>query len=609
MKSRKTPMIAMLSALSLLTGTLVASASDTTGTFTFGKDDFQFINSAAAFGSQYTLTSEDALTMKEQFSNTEMRRVDAFLEHIGTWSGSCYGMAAVSHLSCYDLVPYGDYRVWDLITKQGPAESLYDFTIPGSLYAAPTDEIRSLINYYMLSQFTDNIRQHVAQQSFLTDWERIEQLMALSGQGIPATLVFWGHWFTPESQLTGHGINAVGNVEYGSFTVPALPDETFDARIQIHDNNVQPGRQQMEYHDSEGNYLYTDILYRDDQWIYVNTAEQWWYMPTVRVDSRDGASMFTIADIDLINSAGLLPGTEAYVRTEDFLAILSTDAFESDHELCHITYENGAWEAGAKVTEGIREGAPFLGASVTDSKWQYTLTDAESGYLLRMEGEEPCDLAMEYEHCMFIADAAAASEAVFHPEGYLALDGTDSAYTLEMVWNDGHYAGSWYDFTVSGTADAVSLQCTDDGYLLTSDNLGGISAFAEGDGTRSVLTFSTDAESVLLYEGEGQKLTAAIDTDGDGSYETVIAEAGTRGDVNEDGSVDAVDGAELLVAAAAVGSGAESGLTPAQEHAADVNADGAFDATDAAALLEYAAYAGSGGDLPLEGWLLEEGGL
>lgn len=66
------------------------------------------------------------------------------------------------------------------------------------------------------------------------------------------------------------------------------------------------------------------------------------------------------------------------------------------------------------------------------------------------------------------------------------------------------------------------------------------------------------------------------------------------GDVDEDGDVDAADAANILVAAAAVGAGGESGLTEQQQKNADVNGNGGFDSTDAAYVLQYAAAAGAG---------------
>lgn len=67
------------------------------------------------------------------------------------------------------------------------------------------------------------------------------------------------------------------------------------------------------------------------------------------------------------------------------------------------------------------------------------------------------------------------------------------------------------------------------------------------------------------------------------------------GDLNADKNVDASDAAQILLAAARMGTGSESGLTEAQLAAADVNADGAADASDASLVLLYAAYTGSGG--------------
>ncbi len=83
------------------------------------------------------------------------------------------------------------------------------------------------------------------------------------------------------------------------------------------------------------------------------------------------------------------------------------------------------------------------------------------------------------------------------------------------------------------------------------------------------------------------------------TYETTYA----LGDVNLDAAVDASDAAEILIAAAAAGSGASSGLNNGQKSAADADSDKAYNATDAALILEYAAYAGSGGVLSFEAYL------
>ncbi len=78
------------------------------------------------------------------------------------------------------------------------------------------------------------------------------------------------------------------------------------------------------------------------------------------------------------------------------------------------------------------------------------------------------------------------------------------------------------------------------------------------------------------------------------------------GNLNADNAVDASDAAMLLTAAAAAGTGADSGLSAAQLDAADLNKDGAFDAKDAALILQYAAYAGAGGDMTIDEYLKQE---
>lgn len=73
-----------------------------------------------------------------------------------------------------------------------------------------------------------------------------------------------------------------------------------------------------------------------------------------------------------------------------------------------------------------------------------------------------------------------------------------------------------------------------------------------------------------------------------------LANPNFLGDVNLDGEVNALDASEVLVAAALVGSGDESGLTEAQQKLADVNFDETFNASDAAGILQFAAAKGSG---------------
>ena len=66
------------------------------------------------------------------------------------------------------------------------------------------------------------------------------------------------------------------------------------------------------------------------------------------------------------------------------------------------------------------------------------------------------------------------------------------------------------------------------------------------------------------------------------------------GDVNGDGIVNAQDATMILIAAAKIGTGSETGLTAEQEIAADVNGNDIINANDATVILQYAAAVGTG---------------
>ena len=66
------------------------------------------------------------------------------------------------------------------------------------------------------------------------------------------------------------------------------------------------------------------------------------------------------------------------------------------------------------------------------------------------------------------------------------------------------------------------------------------------------------------------------------------------GDVNGDGTINAADASELLIAAADIGAGNTARLTAELLGVGDVNSDGAINAADATAILQYSAAVGAG---------------
>ena len=103
------------------------------------------------------------------------------------------------------------------------------------------------------------------------------------------------------------------------------------------------------------------------------------------------------------------------------------------------------------------------------------------------------------------------------------------------------------------------------------------------------------SDGKLLLRGKGEMY----------DYGTAIPISDCRyPDITGDGRVSAADASLILAAAANIGSGHKSGLTPEQEQLADVNRDGKINAIDASLVLSFAADLGVGKySSSQEGWI------
>lgn len=207
---------------------------------------------------------------------------------------------------------------------------------------------------------------------------------------------------------------------------------------------------------------------------------------------------------------------------------------------------------------------------------------------------------IDYGDSLMIADASEGSAVEFYPDYRISVTGSNMDYSVKIVMDNGlSEASDWHTLTVSGSrTDKVRLEKTDSGFVLTSPSLKDVTVSFESDKDQAEVSFSTDRGNVLFYETEEHTIAAAVDADNDNTYETVIAQSETSeselGDVTGDGVINAKDAAEVLIAAAKIGTGKESGLTAEKETAADVNGDGTINAKDANIILRYAAAVGTG---------------
>ena len=112
--------------------------------------------------------------------------------------------------------------------------------------------------------------------------------------------------------------------------------------------------------------------------------------------------------------------------------------------------------------------------------------------------------------------------------------------------------------------------------------------------TETTSTTSTTETTSTTSTTETTSTTSTTETTSTTSTTEPIKETLPVGDLNQDHNIDAEDAAKILLAAANMGAGKSSGLSPELEQAADVNHDRDINAEDAAVILVYAAGTGSG---------------
>ncbi len=302
----------------------------------------------------------------------------------------------------------------------------------------------------------------------------------------------------------------------------------------------------------------------------------------------------------------LLPKSSKYEGDSLYIVRLECSNVECGYTLQKIDYTDGIWTVRSEGNEDIKLFPGSIDIGPPRDIFTYLVPASESGYVLTFDNLQNFETMINYEQGGMIATASSASQIVFHHSGYTEIIGEENEYSVKIVYNDPYRYGTWNFFDIAGCADTVSIRMTDNGYILKSDNMRNVSVNGNyrtnfmNEVITHNLKFSSLADTVLLFEvGEGE-VAAAIDQDKDGIFDTTIARSDALGDVNSDGHINAVDAAEILVAAATAGSGTESGLTLLQEFAADVDAGGSFNATDAALLLCYAAEVGTGSQLTLK---------
>ena len=531
------------------TSTTTTTKSD--GSIEWGVDNWNFLNSRTYFPHKNYYMKQSYLdVLRKNLTNTEWYYVQDWMS--SSWGGSCYGMSSLTLLSNAGYLTYSDW------TKG--AQCLNDLETP-----AQNEDIESLINYYQQLQIKNAIQQQYRTVPYRGNQTNIEDIISHLEKGAPVLLGF------QKSGWGGHAIVAY-DVGYGSWTWNGV---TYQGKIDILDPNCS-----MEY---------------DERYcIYFNTSSYNWAIPAYNGMTSASGAVFNYVgnDLSVINSGGYISGS-ANNNTESFIARMEASEIAENHSVQKVQRNGNSFNNMNAGPDDIVPDTFYVAGGESDGVFGYVLKDSESGYSVSQSNPVPMKLRMDYEECVLEAYSAAGSGITFDKSGYASVKGESASYEIQMVFNEGNYVTDWYAIEISGAnADEIIFEQTEYGYVLVGNNLQDVNVSAWNDEHDADVTFSSEYTQVLIHEIDEDTIGISADTDGDGTYETIIAESEedntVTGDVNGDGTVNISDATLVLTLYASDAAGIViDGVTEEQRLAADINGDGSVTISDATAILTY----------------------
>ncbi len=433
--------------------------------FTWGQDNWNFRNNQAAFvkaadGDRKHYRQQISETylkkLKQNTTNVEWEAVKELLD--SRWEGACYGMAVTTLLHKDGLLAAEAYNQ--------KAQSLHDLKKPVSSF-----KISSLITYYQLLQVKDGIQQQYAKVPYRSNQVNLSAVRKrIRTRG--ACLVGY------EYSGVSHMVLAVGH-KTGSWKKCG---SVYDCCIVTNDPNSADARD-------------------PDTYIYYNSKTFDWVIPYMEFDWERGAKhrpviSYVGADLTEVNDGGC-----AIQDPENAAARLDARNLSAQAQ---VSKAGSAEQGFGQLQSGQNEILPrtrraFAGQA--EGVPGFDLMDGKSAYRVRQPAAGQVELQLRYPEQLLRVEAEGCREAVFSPDGYIAVEGKKKAYRLRMTSNeDGPLR--WCTITVEGCAEKVSLQRTENGYLLQASNLRDLTIRAENKEEAVSRKVSLTGTSALIFETE-----------------------------------------------------------------------------------------------------------
>lgn len=249
----------------------------------------------------------------------------------------------------------------------------------------PSNDVKSLINYYFSLQLTDIVQQRIAQNFYNeNEKQKIEYLISCLKDGSPTLLCYHGYF--DRLNWSGHAVVAY-DVEYGTYVKGG---KAYNGKIITYDNN--------------------SIVYNDDYCLYFNTSDGSWTIPSYQLSTNNGSVLGLITDdLDLINYHGYINGT-SNINYEDYIAILQSAAITGDYNIIKASYSNGIWANATTSDDDIKMFSSMIDDE-NNGNLKFALKDSNASYILNRTKLDQLDLSLSYENSLLKVKASSGSTA------------------------------------------------------------------------------------------------------------------------------------------------------------------------------------------------------
>lgn len=523
--------------------------------FDFTKDTWKFTNSSNYFSKGHYMTDDYMNSYFPTLPNITAQKYKKWKEE--KWAGSCYGLSTIAILTKMGLLDVTAFPA----SNGSNAEYLHEVATPDE---DKTGEVYSLITAYHLSQFTPTVEEiNKESASYNTNrqlHQLVDDLLEVQNGGMPVNLCCT--WFTKDifsgevseyveqdghidneneaEGITGHSIVA--------YDVEFLEDDPIKIKDTVTGKNVSYSIKVHIYDCAVSvdvpTYMYITSDY--EHWTFGNIAgfndnskikERCYNIQDVRENETKsfsdrevnpyyrGEGQLMILDdmsvLDYRNWSDFKSNREAVLCANNKTKLLikrnnSTYKFVLDklidgvydaNEMITTFFSNAAEDADGIAKANINYVLPSLTGEYTVSDPDGKATDVE--------------YTLTYANSMVSVDASAAKEVTFNVDS-VEVQADNSDYEVSLTFNEGYYSMPWYTVTASGdSANTVSMEQTEDGIILNSDNMENVSVSANNLNDEVGLVFTAEVDSVLITN-HNNDLEVYSDADNNGTYETLV---------------------------------------------------------------------------------------